>query len=145
MMMNMLTMLTWFTSKKDYLKPFADDESAKKAAMKLWTAIDSNDWIPFVLMVILTAIICLYYFFPFNKMPGRHYHPKWWGVFCGVSLLAIFVVSFFVCYLLAQNPGFDYGFLFKVSAMNTIYALALYAILSWVINRTGKSNAYPCI
>ena len=143
MMMNMLTMLTWFTSKKDYLKPFADNESAKKAATKLWTAIDTNDWIPFVLMIILTIAICLYYYFPFNKMPGRHYHPKWCAMFCLVAVVLVFLSSFAECWLIAKNPGFDKGFLVKVSAVNVLYALLLDFIVSIFIIKSGKSNAYP--
>lgn len=53
-MINILTVLTWFTSKKAYLANYADNESAKKAATRLWNSIDGGDWIPFVIMIVLT-------------------------------------------------------------------------------------------
>ena len=143
-MINTLTILTWM-SKRAYLAPYADDESAKKAATKLWNAIDGSEIMLFILMVVLTCIICLCYFFPFNKKPGRHYHPKWWWLFGVISLVATFVMSYVTCNVMAKNPGFDIGFLFKVSAINTFYAAFIYAIVSMIINRTKKSNAYPYI
>ena len=56
-MINILTVLTWFTSKKAYLANYADNESAKKAATRLWNSIDGGDWIPFVIMIVLTALL----------------------------------------------------------------------------------------
>lgn len=38
-MINILTVLTWFTSKKAYLANYADNESAKRAAMRLWNSM----------------------------------------------------------------------------------------------------------
>lgn len=71
-MINILTVLTWFTSKKAYLANYADNESAKKAATRLWNSIDGGDWIPFVIMIVLTVLYCWGYFFPYNNIPGRH-------------------------------------------------------------------------
>lgn len=144
-MINILTILTW-TSKRNYLAPYADDESAKKAATKLWNVVDGGGEITLlILMFVLTGIICWYYFFPFNKKSGRHYTPTWWWVFGGISILVTLVASFVTCYVIAKNPGFDIGLLLKVSAINALYAAIFYAIVSMIINRTGKSNAYPYI
>ena len=101
-MIKTLTILTWM-SKRAYLAPYADDESAKKAATKLWNAIDGSEIMLFILMVVLTSIICWYYFFPFNKKPGRHYHPKWWWLFGVISLVATFIVSYVACNVMTKN------------------------------------------
>lgn len=144
-MINILTILTW-TSKRGYLAHYADDDSAKKAATKLWNAIEGSGEITLlILMAALTGIICWYYFFPFNKKSGRHYKPKWWWIFGGISIVVTFVASFVTCYAIAKNPGFDTGLLIKVSVINAFYAAIFYAIVSMIINRTGKSNAYPYI
>lgn len=142
-MVNILTILTWFTSKKAYLAPYAEDDSAKKAATKLWNAIDGGDWILFLVMVLLTAAVAWYYYIPFNNRPGRHYHPKWWWMFGAAALLAVFVVTMGLCHVLAKNPGFDFGLILDVTLMNTLYAAVVYFLFSVIINRTGKSNAYP--
>lgn len=142
-MINILTILTWFTSKKAYLASHAENDSAKKAATKLWNAIDGGDWILFLVMVLLTAAIAWYYYIPFNNRPGRHYHPKWWWMFGAAALFAVFVVTIGLCHVLAQNPGFDFGLILNVALMNTFYAAVVYLLFSVIINRTGKSNAYP--
>ena len=141
--MNILAILTKFTNRQDYLENYANDDSAKKAATKLWNAIDGGDWVPFLLMVLLTAAIVWYYYIPFNNKPGRHYHPKWWGIFGVVTLVAVFAMTIGCCCLQAKNPGFDYGLILKVALVNTAWAAVWYLIFSFVINRTGKSNAYP--
>ena len=142
-MINILTVLTWFTSKKEYLASHADSESAKKAATRMWNAIDSTDWIPFVIMIVLTCVFCWLYFFYFNEKPGRYYHPKHWVKFGGYNLIVVALTTLGLCYILTPNPSFDYWFLTKVIIINTIYALVLYYIISNIINRKGKSNAYP--
>ncbi|MDY3968964.1 MAG: hypothetical protein SO028_11390 [Prevotella sp.] len=142
-MINLLTVLTWFTSKKEYLSNYADNESAKKAATRLWNAIDSSDWIPFVIMIILTVAICLWYFFPYNNEPGRHYHPKHWAKFGVVNLILVCITTLGLCCILTPNPSFDIWFLVKIVIANTFYALVLYYAISNIINRKGKSNAYP--
>lgn len=144
-MNSLLFILTWFSTKKAYLAPYADNESAKKAATKLWNAIDKGDFFLFGIMLLITLIICLLYFFPFNKMPKRHYHPKWWVIFGVITLIIVFAATYFVCTFIAKNASFDSMFLIKVSAMNTFYAVAAYLIISFLINRSGKSNAYPWI
>lgn len=144
-MINFLAAITWFFPKKEYLARFADNESAKKAATRLWNAIDSGDIILVIVMLLLTLAICWWYFFPFNNKSGRHYHPKYWVLWGLVALIIVFAASYFVCNMIAKNPGFDVGFLFKVSALNTFYAFVVYLFVSWTINRTGKSNAYPFI
>lgn len=142
-MINILTAITWLFPKKDYLAKYADNESAKKAATRLWNSIDSGDMILVAAMFILTFAICWYYYFPFNNKSGRHYHPKYWGYFFAVSFIFVLALSYAGCCMIAKNPGFDTGFLFKVSLLNAGYAVLVYLIMSMIINRTGKSNAYP--
>lgn len=143
-MINILTILTW-KSKRAYIAPYADDESAKKAATKLWNAVEGGEITLIILMIVLTVFICWYYFFPFNKKSGRHYTPKWWWIFGALSISVTFVASYLACNFITKNPGFDTGLLLKVSAVNAFYAALFYAIVSMIINRTGKSNAYPYI
>lgn len=142
-MINILTVLTWFTSKKAYLANYADNESAKKAATRLWNSIDSSEWILFIIMIVLTVLYSWGYFFPYNNKPGRHYRPGYWLGFGMCNLISVFLITFIVCYIFVPNPGFDIWLLVKVASANTLIALILYYIISTIINRNGKSNAYP--
>lgn len=142
-MINILTILTWFTSKKAYLASHAENDSAKKAATKLWNAIDGGDWILFLVMVLLTAAIAWYYYIPFNNRPGRHYHPKWWGIFGLGTLVVAFTVTIVGCCISTDYWSFDFKLIFKAALVNTLYAAGWYFIISVIINRKGWSNAYP--
>lgn len=142
-MTNILTILTWFTSKKAYLAPYAEDEDVQKIAKKLWNSVDGNDWIPFVIMFVFTIAICWYYYFPFNNKPGRHYHPKYWGWFGFGSIVLTFFMTIGCFYFMAKSPGFNIMLLIKAAVVNTLYAAMLYIGFSYFINKTGKSNAYP--
>ena len=142
-MINLLTVLTWFTSKKEYLSNYADNESAKKAATRLWNAIESGEIFLIITMIVLTVAICWFYYFPFNNKSGRHYRPKYWAIAGAINLIAVALTTWGLCCILTPNPSFDYWFLTEVTIVNTIYALVLYYIISNIINRKGESNAYP--
>ena len=141
-MINILNIITW-TTQKAYLASYTENEAAKKAATKLWNAIDGGEWLPLSAMAFFTVLICLCYYFPFNNIPGRHYHPKWWGISGLVALIVAFLTTIGCCCFLAKNPEFDFGLIFKAALVNTFYAAVVYLLFSVIINRTGKSNAYP--
>lgn len=142
-MLRLLNILTWYTTKKAYLTPYTEDEAAKKAATKLWNAIDHNNFILVGSMILLTIFIGWVYFYPFNQRPGRHYHPKYWGIWGGIAIVLTFILTFVFCYFTAKNPSFDYALLLKVSALNALYSIIVYAVITFFINRYGNSNAYP--
>lgn len=142
-MLKLLNILTWYTSKKAYLAPYTEDEAAKKAATKLWNAIDNSNLILVIGMILLTIFIGWGYFYPFNQRPGRHYHPKYWGIWGGIATVLTFFSTFIVCYFNAKNPSFDYALLAKVSAINALYSIPVYLIITLTINKLGNSNAYP--
>lgn len=145
MMNNLLTAITWAIPKKTYLAKYASDESAKKAAAKLWNSIDKCDVFLVAMMVVLTLIVCWFYFFPYNQKPGRHYQPKYWRIFWVINSVLVLVLSYGMSYAMTKNPGFDQGFLFRVSLINAIYSVVLYWGASWCFNASGKSNAYKTL
>ena len=145
MMNNILTAITWAFPKKEYLAKFANDDSAKNAAAKLWRSIDQCDVCLVVVMAVMTLLVCWFYFFPYNQKPGRHYKPKYWRIFWIVNFVLVLVVSYFMSYAMAKNPSFDRGLLFQVSWVNALYSLVLYWCISWGFNASGKSNAYKTL
>lgn len=131
--------ITWMT-KKAYLASYAEDEAAKKVATKLWNDIVGHELFLLLAMAFWAILFCWLYYFPFNKMPGRHYHPKWWGIFGALTLVVVFAMTIGI---IAKNMGFDCGIVFRAAGINTLYAAVVYFLFSVFINRTGKSNAYP--
>lgn len=142
-MTTILGILTWLTSKKAYLASYADDESAKKVAARLWNSVTSYELWAFVFMLCLTIAFCYYYYFPFNNKPGRHYHLKFWALFYVMTVVFILFGTFFFFLCCAKNSGFDTWLLWRISFMNAAYSFLAYIVCSIMFSR--KSNAYPLI
>lgn len=142
-MVKLLNAFLFFPSKKEYLAKYADNETAKKVATKLWNSLDSQSWYLLLIMIAITIIVALLYFFPFNNRPGRHYLPKYWCSFGLGALFATFFATIIECHIAVNNVGFDYSLLFNVAITNALYAFIIYVIISFLIFRSGRSNAYP--
>lgn len=142
-MTNILGILTWFVSKKDYIAGYANDEDRQKIAKRLFNSVDEASLILVLVMLVLTALICCFYHFPYNNRPGRHYRPFCKRLFFLGTLVLVFAVTMVCYYFMAKNPGFDWMLLAKAYLMNTGYAALVYIMLTSLINYKGKSNAYP--
>lgn len=143
-----LTALNWFTSKREYLENAVgstDDpeeiERRKRLASRFWNSIDMNDVWMVLIMAAITAIICYAYFIPFNNKPGRHYLPSYCAIFGAFSLLLSFGATLFYCSLIVKI-NYDMSFVMKVAAINTVYSLLLYLILSFIFCNYSSTNAY---
>lgn len=140
-----LAILSWFTSRKDFLGLYKDSEAAKNAAVRFWESAEQTEILAVGLMLILSVFICWIYYFPFNNMPGRHYKPSFMCMFMGASIVAVFIFSFLLFLCLVDNSQFNEGFLAKLSVMNALYGFVVYLLVAFIICKSGKSNAYPII
>lgn len=146
--MILLTALNWFTSKKVYLENAVgstDDpdeiERRKRLASKFWNSIDMNDVWMVLIMVVITAAICYVFFIPFNKKPGRHYLPSYCALFGVGAILLSFGATLLYCSLIVK-VSYDTSFVMKVAAINALYSLLLYLILSFIYCNYSSTNAY---
>ena len=140
-----LAILSWFTSRKEFLGLYKDSEAARNIAIRFWESAEQTEIPAVVLMLIVSAVICWIYYFPFNNMPGRHYKPSYMFAFMGVSTVAVFILSFLLFLCLVDNSQFNEGFLAKLSAVNVLYSFVVFFIVAIIICKSGKSNAYPII
>lgn len=143
MMVSFLNILWPFLSKRKYLEKYADNESAKKAAMKLWNSLEGIDWMLLLLMFVVVLAFCLIYYFPFNSVSGRHYKPKYLFTTWGIVFILVLGATYGLNYWVAKNPAFDQGLLLKFSLLNALYALVASFIVSCLIEKMGKGNACP--
>lgn len=143
MMVSFLNILWPFLSKRKYLEKYADNESAKKAAMKLWNSLEGIDWVLLIFMFVVVLASCLIYYFPFNRVPGRHYKPKYLFTTWGIVFILVLGATYVLNYLVAKNPAFDKVLLFKFSLSNAIYALVASFLVSFLIEKMGKGYACP--
>ena len=147
--MILLTVLVnWFSSKKEYVKKAVESisdpdeiEKKRRLASKFWTALDSNDIWMVLIMLAITAIICWFYYIPFNKRPGRHYHPGYCALFGLVSVLLSGLATYIFC-LLIVKVSYDPSLVIKMCFMNAIYSLIWFFVCSFFFCNKSSTNAY---
>ena len=147
--MILLTVLVnLFSSKKEYVDKAVgaitdpeEIEKKRRLATKFWTALDSNDIWMFLIMLLITTIICWAYYIPFNKRAGRHYHPG----YCALSGLIACFLSGAATYLFCLNivkVDYDTSLVMKMCFMNALYSLIWFIICSFVFCNFSSTNAY---
>jgi hypothetical protein len=130
-------------NKSKYLEGFPTDQ-LKQQAVLLWKQLDNLSVWLFMAQAIVTIIICLYYYYPFNNKPGRHYHLKYWGYFLVSAAIISFVLTLCLeCFLVKTNIKDIWGVYLPIAISNAIYSVFVYFVVSFIIcNIPNNSNAY---
>ena len=147
--MILLTVLVnWFSSKKEYVDKAVGSitdpeeiEKKKRLATKFWTALNDNDIWMFFIMLAITTIICWFYYIPFNKQSGRHYHPGYCALFGLIACLLSGVATYLFC-LGIVKVSYDTSLVMKMCFMNALYSLIWFIICSFVFCNFSSTNAY---
>lgn len=140
--MILLMVLNWFTSRKEFLVQFTDKNKLIQAN-RFWDSVDSNVFWLLIIMVVISLLWCRFYYKPYNNKPGRHYIPKHWYSFGGITFVVTFVASLCaLCFWFVPNPKFDLKFLLTVSLINSVYSIIVYIILSYLFCKFSSTNAY---
>ena len=147
--MILLTVLVnWFSSKKEYVDKAVEGitdpeeiEKKRRLATKFWTALDSNDIWMLLIMLAITTIICWLYFIPFNKQPGRHYHPGYCALF-GLGAIVLSGLATYLFCLGIVKVSYDISLVMKMCFMNAFYSLLCVLICSFVFCNYSSTNAY---
>lgn len=147
--MILLTVLVnLFSSKKEYVDKAVggitdpeEIEKKRRLATKFWTALDSNDIWMFLIMLLLTTIICWAYYIPFNKRAGRHYHPGYCAFFGLIACLLSGVATYLFC-LGIVKVSYDTSLVMKMCFMNALYSLIWFFVCSLFFCNKSSTNAY---
>ena len=127
----------------DFTRQFRDNENLVASAKYFWRNLE-NASVGFIIIAILVAILAaVIYYIPFNDKPGRHYHPKYWFLFWGFSLLISFGFTFGYEYIFCE-PKLNGALLLelKIAFGNAIYSILLYLIISIAWCWSLPTNAY---
>ena len=130
-------------SMSDFTKPFQENEALFNQAKAFWRHLDSPMIMVVVIFVVLGIALAAYYYKPYNDVPGRHYKPKHWFMFLGITFIATFVLTFVVEYI-AVKPVLSGAAILemKIALGNAIYAAGVYFITSVVWCNALPTNAY---
>ena len=143
--MKLLGLYKWIIgTMSDFVKQFQNNETLYDKARAFWGDLESYS-IFIVLLFLLGGIgMSWFYYTPFNNQTGRHYKPKYWWFFLGITFISSLLVTLGFEYL-ALPPKLDGSFLleFKIAVANAIYSSLVYVLISWIWCQFNlPTNAY---
>lgn len=91
-MMTLLSIFHW-TSQKEFLQPFVENETKLQQARLFWKSLEETDLYVGGILVFITAFCCISYYTWFNNISkpfGYHYRRRYWAgawAVCGLLLI----------------------------------------------------------
>lgn len=141
--MKLLYLYKWIAgSMTDFVNQFKENETLYQQARIWWRQLEQLS-ILIVIIIVLGALLAVWYYKPYNEQPGRHYKPKYWFVFLGTTFILTLLTTFLLEYI-AVGPRLQ-GALsveIRIALGNAMYATMLYFITSFVWCNWLPTNAY---
>lgn len=129
----------------DFLEHFKNNEALYRQAQELWSNLDSSAVWFLVTFIVLTVVIAIIYYGPYNNKPNRHYKVKHWLIFMAITTMATIVISLGIGFLTVPSPlPARTGLIFRISVINAIYSIVLYFFIALLVCNIPllKTNAY---
>ena len=143
--MKLLGLYKWIIgTMSDFVKQFQDNETLYIQARSFWGKLEASSIIIVGVFIALGLVMAYTYYKPFNEKPGRHYKPKYWWFFCGVTFVLAFGVTLMSVYFMVP-PKVDGAFVLelKIAIANAIYSSLVYVLISWIWCQFNlPTNAY---
>ena len=143
--MKLLKLYEWIIgTMSDFAKQFQENETLYNQARKFWINLEASSIIIVGLFIVLGLIMAYTYYKPFNDKPGRHYKPKYWWLFLGITFILSFLITLGAAYFMVP-PKIDGSFVLelKIALANAIYSIIVYVLISWIWCQFNlPTNAY---
>jgi membrane-associated HD superfamily phosphohydrolase len=130
-------------TKTEFIKAFRDNDTLYNQAINFWNSLESVAGIILLIGLIIGIALTVYYYTTYNNHPGRHYKPRHWFLWMGISLLSVFLLTWGF-EILAVKPKLDGASVLeaKIALGNAVYAVLYYLLVSWVWCMALPTNAY---
>lgn len=127
----------------DFVNQFRNNEVLYNQARAYWNKMESSSVIILIIFLVLGISLAIFYYQPYNNKPGRHYTPKHWLIFLGVTFLSTFLITWGFEYF-AFKTSLDGATMLhiKIALGNAIYASLLYFVVSVIWCLWLPTNAY---
>lgn len=142
--MHALDIYKWLgVSGNKFKKQFQDNEALYKHAKEFWSNLDSNSIIIIGIFVVIGILLAIYYYRTYNNQPGRHYRPKKWLLWLGITAALSLIFSLIILPIIASPklPG-SFPIELKIAFGNALYAVFVYFVVSVVWCNCFPTNAY---
>lgn len=143
--MGLFDLFKWgLPSQAEYLNRYRDNESLYNMARSFWNSLESSSIYFFLLFIALGLFLVCFYYYGYNKWPGRKYKVWQWGMWLGITAVVTVLLTFVVgSVIVSTNLQEKTGFLFRISLINGLYSILIYLVSSLVIcNIPVSTNAY---
>lgn len=143
--MKLLKLYEWIIgTMSDFARQFQDNETLYNQARKFWSNLEASSIIIVGIFIVLGIIMAYTYYKPFNDKPGRHYKPKYWWIFLGITFILSFLITLGAAYFMVP-PKIEGSFVLelKIALANAIYSIIVYVLISWIWCQFNlPTNAY---
>ena len=143
--MKLLKLYEWIIgTMSDFARQFQDNETLYNQARKFWSNLEASSIIIVGIFIVLGIIMAYTYYKPFNDKPGRHYKPKYWWIFLGITFILSFLITLGAAYFMVP-PKIEGSFVLelKIALANAIYSGIVYVLISWIWCQFNlPTNAY---
>ena len=144
--MKLLKLYEWIIgTMSDFARQFQDNETLYNQARKFWSNLEASSIIIVGIFIVLGILMAYTYYKPFNDKPGRHYKPKYWWIFLGITFILSFLVTLGAAYFMVP-PKIEGAFILelKLALANAIYSsIIVYILVSWIWCQFNlPTNAY---
>lgn len=141
--MKLLYLYKWIAgSMTDFVNQFKGNATLYQQARDWWGQLEQ--WSVFIILVMLFGVLlAVWYYKPYNEQPGRHYKPKHWFFFLGITFILTFLATILLEYIAVEPYSKDaWSVAIRIALGNAIYATLLYFITSFVWCNWLPTNAY---
>lgn len=143
--MKLIGIYKWFVGTES---KFVDSvaEGSQDLATSYWDSLNSACLFFILFLVVISIILCVYYFTAYNEQPHRHYRRTHWIGFYIGTVLFEFVGTAFLGYLLTKPTVKGSGFLiWEIAVGNAVYSIIIFGVLSVIWWLFLPTNAYRLI
>lgn len=144
--MDLATFYGWMGVSSTSLADANKNNGMRDAALTAWSHLSQYVLVLFLLMIVFSIGMAIYYYTEYNNQPKRHYTPQQW-LYVGIASLVIVFLLTLVFVFAMQKPGNIEGLFMlelKLAFANTLYAAAFYFGTSvfWCNIPQLPTNAY---
>lgn len=143
--MGMLELYNWgLLNQGEFVNKYRDNDSLYNMALAFWRNLDSAAIYFIFAFVLLGIILACFYYYGYNKLPGRKYKISHWVIWLVITTIVTILVTYILGHVIVtSNLDEKVGFLIRISLINGAYALVVYLVSSLIIcNLPIATNAY---
>lgn len=143
--MGLLDFYKWvLPGQAGHLNGYSGNEQLYNKALAFWNNLQSASMYSVILFIVLGLFLACFYYYVYNKWPGRKYKIWQWAMWIGITFVVTLVATDALgSAIVTTNLEEKSGFLLRISLVNGLYSTIVYFITSFVIcNIPVPTNAY---